>query len=330
MKKILISIFCAIIVCILGIFGISKYVQKDGENKLHEANLVVNTNEDYQYMEYQGKKYQYREECINILCIGVDKEERMSEKDDDGGSLGQADAILLVSIDTAENKIRVIAIPRDTMVILKQYDDKNNLIASWEGQITLQYACGDGQEESSLLVAEQVAKILHNIPMNGFASINLSCIPIINDAVGGVKLTMDNDYTLFNPEFEKGATVHLQGEAAKNFVQGRDIQVAGSAYDRIGRQKQYLKAFMEQAKKAVKTYPLLPIQLLRELDDNMITDCTYSEIFYLATIIKNCGFSEEELHILPGEITSGNVYEEYYLDEEAVTKLIVDLFYEEQ
>ena len=77
---------------------------------------------------------------------------------------------------------------------------------------------------------------------------NLSCIGTVNDAVGGVTVEMDDDYTLYNAKFKKGATVHLQGEEAQEFVQGRDITVSGSAYSRIGRQKRYLKAFISQVK----------------------------------------------------------------------------------
>ena len=141
---------------------------------------------------------------------------------------------------------------------------------------------------------------------------------------------MDDDYTLYNPKFEKGATVHLQGEEAQEYVQGRDIRVSGSALTRIVRQKQYLTAFIEQMKKALKKNPVLTVTLMKELSDNMITDISADEVVYLTTEVLNCNFDEKNMQNLKGEIQMGNEYEEYYLDETALQQTILDYFYEEQ
>lgn len=282
-------------------------------------------------LEYNGKTYQYRKNIINILCIGVDKEEVMSERDDDGGSVGQSDAVLLVSLDLDRSDIRIFAIPRDTMVNIVACDENGNEMGAFKGQLALQYAYADGQEKSCKLVAQQVLDIFKNqIQLNGYVAMNLSCISAVNDAVGGVTVWMDDDYTLYNPKFEKGATVHLQGEEAQEYVQGRDIRVSGSALTRIGRQKQYLTAFIEQMKKALKKNPVLTVTLMKELSDNMITDISADEVVYLTTEVLNCNFDEKNMQSLKGEIQMGNEYEEYYLDETALQQTILDYFYEEQ
>ena len=282
-------------------------------------------------LEYNGKTYQYRKNIINILCIGVDKEEVMSERDDDGGSVGQSDAVLHVSLDLDRSDIRIFAIPRDTMVNIVACDENGNEMGAFKGQLALQYAYADGQEKSCKLVAQQVLDIFKNqIQLNGYVAMNLSCISAVNDAVGGVTVWMDDDYTLYNPKFEKGATVHLQGEEAQEYVQGRDIRVSGSALTRIGRQKQYLTAFIEQMKKALKKNPVLTVTLMKELSDNMITDISADEVVYLTTEVLNCNFDEKNMQNLKGEIQMGNEYEEYYLDETALQQTILDYFYEEQ
>lgn len=282
-------------------------------------------------LEYNGKTYQYRKNIINILCIGVDKEEVMSERDDDGGSVGQSDAVLLVSLDLDKSDIRIFAIPRDTMVNIVACDENGNEMGAFKGQLALQYAYADGQEKSCRLVAQQVLDIFKNqIQLNGYVAMNLSCISAVNDAVGGVTVWMDDDYTLYNPKFEKGATVHLQGEEAQEYVQGRDIRISGSALTRIGRQKQYLTAFIEQMKKALKKNPVLTVTLMKELSDNMITDISADEVVYLTTEVLNCNFDEKNMQSLKGEIQMENEYEEYYLDETALQQTILDYFYEEQ
>ena len=52
--------------------------------------------------------------------------EAMWERDDDGGSVGQADAVFLVSFDFEHSNIRILAIPRDTMVSIVACDENGN------------------------------------------------------------------------------------------------------------------------------------------------------------------------------------------------------------
>lgn len=312
-------------------------IRQNGKNNLQNNYLTEKNTLEKQFgiyentIVYKGGRYQYRKDIVNILCIGVDKEEVMWERDDDGGSVGQADAILLVSFDFDKNKIRILAIPRDTMVSIIACDENGNEMGAFQGQLALQYAYADGQEKSCSLVIEQVSDILNNqVPINGCIAINLNCIGTVNDAVGGVTLLMDDDYTLFDPKFKKGDTVHLCGHEAQEYVQGRDITVSGSAYTRLNRQKQYLKAFITQAKMSLKNNPTLPLMLMNELSDYMLTDISSDEAVYLATEVLNCDFSEADMQILKGQIVMGDQYEEYYLDKDAVQQTILDLFYEEQ
>ena len=341
MKKRVIKIIFFIIALISVLLILFFLIRYKGEKSLQKSLSEEKTEdvkennvewEEFQNtLEYNGKTYQYRKNIINILCIGVDKEEVMSERDDDGGSVGQSDAVLLVSLDLDKSDIRIFAIPRDTMVNIVACDENGNEMGAFKGQLALQYAYADGQEKSCKLVAQQVLDIFKNqIQLNGYVAMNLSCISAVNDAVGGVTVWMDDDYTLYNPKFEKGATVHLQGEEAQEYVQGRDIRVSGSALTRIVRQKQYLTAFIEQMKKALKKNPVLTVTLMKELSDNMITDISADEVVYLTTEVLNCNFNEKNMQSLKGEIQMENEYEEYYLDETALQQTILDYFYEEQ
>lgn len=270
-----------------------------------------------------------RDGIYNILCIGVDKEEIMSEVDDDGGSVGQADAIFILSLDTAAKEMRILAIPRDTMVMVQYFNGKVFLYSGSFEQIALQYAYGDGEENSCTLVKNRVQEIMGEIPIHGYVALNLSCISGINDAVGGVEVTMEEDYTLYNAAFTKGATVRLMGEQAKNYVQGRDIRNDGSAYERISRQKQYLQAFIEQGKRVVKKNWRLPFKLVDELEKDMQTDIDSAELCYLVSQGICCTFSGDSMYILPGQITGGTPYEEYNLEEEQVGLLLKRLFYDQ-
>lgn len=343
-----------ICICVVTAFFV---LRKMGEKSL-KGNVQNETKESY--ITYQGKKYQYKKDMVNILCLGIDirqenldqwaqedaqvQEEVLQETENDskqvlerqksagnksGGRAGQADAIFLVALDTKAHTMDVIAVPRDTMVPVKKYSVGGEYQGTQEMQITLQHAYGDGKEQSCELMEEAVSNLFYQLPINGYCSINMLALPIVNDAVGGVTVHIDEALTLLNPEFTAGSDVLLQGDAAMDFVGGRDITVAQSSLDRIGRQKEYLMSFIPAAKKAVKKDITLPVELYQTLSEYMVTDISADEVTYLASEGIQCSFSKDNLHMVDVDVQMGVEYEEYYAKDEELYQMIIDIFYEE-
>ncbi len=349
------GIIVALCICAVAAFFI---LRKVGENSL-KGNVQNQAKENY--ITYQGKKYQYKKDMVNILCLGVDirqenldewtqedaqaQEEASQENESESKQeaierqklmgnktqrrAGQADAIFLVALDTKEHTMDVIAVPRDTMVPVKKYSVSGEYEGTQEMQITLQHAYGDGKEQSCELMEEAVSNLFYQLPINGYCSINMLALPIVNDAVGGVTVHIDEDLTLLNPEFTTGSDVLLQGEAAMDFVGGRDITVAQSSLARIGRQKEYLMSFVPTAKKAIKKDITLPVQLYQTLSQYMVTDISADEVTYLASEGIQCDFSQDNLHIVDVDVQMGEQYEEYYAKDDELYQMIIDIFYEE-
>lgn len=282
----------------------------------------------YASIVYDEKTYTYRDDVINILCLGIDKEEAMAERGERDNSMGQADAIFLVSFDLKNQDIRVISVPRDTMVMIEMYRVDGTLMGALNGQLTLQYAYGDGQELSATKTAERLSEKLCYLPINGYVAINFESLIAINDAIGGVDITMDDDYTWIDASFVKGTTVHLEGEKAKSYVRGRDTTQYGTALTRMNRLKTYMLTFVEKAETVIKDDMSLPVRLMEELAPYIETSLSSEEIAYLASQAIKCSFLEENMYTLPGEMIHGVYYDEYYLDDDAVAALVVDLFYE--
>lgn len=283
---------------------------------------------DYETKVYEGQEYQYKDNVINILCMGLDKEEPMTVRNDADKSMGQADALFLLSIDLQRKEIRLVAIPRDTMVTLQCYTDDGTYMGEAEGQITLQYAYGDGRSLSATLTAQQVSDIMGGIPINAYLAINVHSLWELNDVIGGVDVTMDADYTAYNPAFVEGETVHLTGNLLENYLRGRDKRDPDGAYLRMHRMKQYMLAYFETAKEAVKKDMTIPVRLLSYLKDDIETDVTADEAMYLVTEAISCTFLSEDMYTLPGENLLISNYMEFHLDEAGVEEMVVDLFYE--
>ena len=73
---------------------------------------------------------------------------------------------------------------------------------------------------------------------------NVSSIPLLNDEVGGVTVTIEEDgLEVKDPLLKKGSIVHLNGSQAELFVRYRDITKPQTALSRMDRQQQYTGLF---------------------------------------------------------------------------------------
>lgn len=100
-----------------------------------------------------------------------------------------------------------------------------------------------------------------------YVALNMNAVAMINDAVGGVTVTVPEDMTQVDPSFAEGAAVTLTGDQALKFTRYRDTEKDFSNNSRMERQKQYLVNFMGQAVKAMKADMGLPVSLYQSLTD---------------------------------------------------------------
>lgn len=328
-KKIVLVLLCVVIVIGVGY----KATQLAARLKLN--NTMVAGNKTFASVIYNEETYNYRDDLINIVCLGIDKDEAMDERNDYGNSMGQADVIILVSLDVKNHDVRMISIPRDTMVYMDMYREDGTLMGGMNGQIALQYAYGDGQELSATLTSQKVSELFLNIPINGYMALNFESLMVINDAVGGVEITLDEDYTELmdlmlkdSAKFTEGATLRLNGEEALWYIRARDCNEWGSGYTRMERTKQYIMAFVDQAKVVVKEDVSILATLMEELTPYMETSLSVNDVIYIATEALKCGFDLDSMYSLEGELTHSAYHDEFYLDYDAVAELAIELFYE--
>jgi len=261
----------------------------------------------------------------NILCLGVDKEEQMSEVSAETGSIGQSDAIFLVSLDKIENRLRVISIPRDTMVTLEMYDVAGEYVGQCEGQLTLQYAYGDGEELSCWLMKEQVEGML-GIEIDGCVAVNFKALKGVTDLLGGVPVYMDEDYTYIRPEFAQGETVNLSADLAHDFCRARIITEDGSAYRRIHRLQVFMSSALSRGKSVSAENPMWLFEAWDAINGYCYMDMDLKSAIQIATDVIACNLSASDVYTLDGYQDSSKMYEEFYLDDAGVARLVNELF----
>ena len=339
-----VRVFTAIVlVLVLGLgggFGAYHYLRTRGAEKLQNnvstVKLSMKSREkgkipsgvDADLIWHDGKAYRFNEEMITILCMGIDQHSEKVEKVlGISGESGQADTIFLVAMNPVSRKIKVIAVSRDTMTEIPVFDARGNYLGEEKNHLGLAYAFGDGKETSCQYMVDAVSKLFYGIPINGYAAFNMASIATINDAVGGVTVTVPEDLSMVDPLLKKGETVTLEGQSAFYFAKWRNTGIHDSNTLRMKRQKIYLESFFRQAVKAVKEDYTLPATLYQELSQQMVTDLSLDKTVYLTTQALNMSFSGNDLISLKGKAVEGNVYDEYEIDDDALYHLILDIFY---
>ena len=86
---------------------------------------------------------------------------------------------------------------------------------------------------------------------------------------------------------------------------------------------------MEAAKKTAKEDISVVTRIYSALKPMMVTNITSGEAVYLATELLNYDFGGKDgFRMMEGETVMGEVFEEFYADEEALYEMILDIFYE--
>ncbi len=310
------------IILVLAISLVSCYfiVIKIGENKLRDS--LSNTDGDMGSDMYgdeadayhNGKAYYYNNELINILLIGVDRDETI---DKDGH---QADVLFLVSADMKNKKAKILAIPRNTLTDIEVYDMNGEFLATDFKQICLSYAYGSNDEQCSQLTQKAVSRLLYNINISGYYTIFMDSVEEIVDSVGGVKVTVPQDMTSVNPKWKKNANVTISGKNALKYLVYREE----SSNDRLQRQKQFVTSFITSAKRAVGKNISLPLTMYNKLAKNTVTDVDGTSAVYLASEIIGADF---EILQIAGKVGFDGQFETFEVDEKTLYEMVLDVFY---
>lgn len=278
---------------------------------------------------HEGEIWQYNEEIMTFLCLGVDARSGIS-KEKTIGKGGQADAVMLIVVNPHTKQIEIINVNRDSMVEVELYDTEGGYAGTKTLQIALQYAYGDGRIRSCELMEQAVSDLFYGIPIHGYVALDMESIPTINDMVGGVDVVVPEDMTKYKADWYEGASIHLNGKEALLYIREREEESAelGTNLKRIERQKQYLAQFVNKLKEKTKADITFPLNLYGKVQKHMVTSFSLDEITYLASSLIGYDFSMENVSTIQGEMKMGEKNEEFYVDDEVLRKKIIETFYE--
>lgn len=236
---------------------------------------------------------------VNILLAG-------NSADDPGhGGADLTDSIMVVSIDTKDNKAFLLSIPRDLWV---------NIPGGGHQKINAAYVVGNsehfqeaGYPNGGMGLLEKVVEQDFKIPINYYALVDYEGIKGAVNAVGGIDVNIhscdprglydpNRDYATGGPLVDlSNGEHHLDGEQALDLARARgDPSIYGYAYGfcdsdytRTSYQREMLIALKNKATSvSVLANPVKVTELANSLGNNVQTDFKPSELRRLYDLSK--------------------------------------------
>lgn len=206
-------------------------------------------------------------EAVNILLLGMDIGD---PNQPDNEEIKRTDTIMVLNYNPKNKEMKVVSIPRDTLI---NVNGKN-------AKINSAYASGGYPK-----IENEVENLL-NININYIVKIDYNAFKSLIDAIGGVKMQIqrnmiyDDEGQNLHINFKAGETVKLDGEKAEEFFRWRKNNdgsgLANGDLDRIENQQKFISKVIDKC-----TSPLILFRvpkILMALGDNVETNIPASKI----------------------------------------------------
>lgn len=279
------------------------------------------------FLTYEGKQYPIRKHIRTVLVIGTDSAEQYQEVTQGLKpfyNYNQADFLLLLVLDDDGQKTNIIQLNRDTMTDVPWLDVLGKYGGTEFKQLCLAYNYGDGGAKSCRNTCNAVSGLLFDAPIDSYIQVPTSAIPVINDLVGGVPVTIEEDLTVLDPAFVAGTTVRLNGAQAEKFVRARTALDNDTNLYRMHRQRLYMDSFQKRAKEAINTDSEFIMKVLEKMAEYLQSDLTAQQ---LAELIQKLDTYETSPIAVPqGELVLGEQYYEFYVDKASLWEIVKNAY----
>ncbi len=306
-----------IAVSLIAVFGFAERII----NHINQPETPIDysdTGKDQVY--YEGTWYEANEDIDTVLILGIDS---IETPDGSRTTSSQADFLALLVIDNEAKSFKVLHINRDTLTDIPQIDKYGEQYGTYTAQLALAHTYGGHDNMKCRNTVDAVSNLLYNVDIDHYLSLTMDAIPVLNDGMGGVTLTLEEDFTALGEEFVKGAEVTLMGEQALTFVRWRSDAQTTSNLERMTRQRQYISALFD---KYVSADIDNTLETMLEVNEHLVSDCTVNQMSELLETLQD--YTYEAALSLPGEAVKGAEYVEFHVDEAELQRMIVEIFYE--
>ncbi|MBS4198352.1 LCP family protein [Bacillus sp. FJAT-49732] len=188
---------------------------------------------------------------FSVLVLGIDEE---------AGDKGRSDSMIMITVNPEKKSMEMLSIPRDTRteIVGKGFDDKIN------------HAYAFGGVKMSMNTVEKFL----DIPIDYYVKLNMQGFKDIVEAIGGVTVNNDLDFSVGKNHFPVGQ-ISLNGKEALDFVRMRKQDPRGD-FGRQMRQRLVIQDVMNKAANISTLWKYTGI--LEALTNNVETNISFDEM----------------------------------------------------
>ena len=270
-----------------------------------------------------GTQYFPRQDITVVMILGIDQYGPM-ESSNYYRNQGTADSIMLLIFDEAQQNASVLCLNRDTMVDMDVLGVRGEYAGTTYGQLALAYTYGSGLEDSCTNMKNTLMKFLPGLSVDYYVAMNMDAIPILNDAVGGVTVTVKDDFSKINPDITLGELT-LQGDQVLDYVRTRKDVGDQKNLSRMERQKEYVAGFLQALLETEQQNGDLVLQIYDQVKPYMVTDCSSANLNRMLDEFE--GFTLKQIVTPAGENRVAEGHYQFFTDEAELDKLVLELFY---
>jgi LCP family protein required for cell wall assembly len=238
----------------IGLVGVGLYV-KSVESSIDRV-------EAFDQVPEEARPAKVAKNAQNFLILGSDT------RDPDSTSGSRSDTIILAHFPADRSGAQLISIPRDTWVYIPKSKDGRH--GDTKAKINAAYAWG------GIPLTVQTVEAYTGVRIDHVTIIDFAGFKEIVDALGGIDITVDQNFTSIHPphrKFTKGKQ-HMDGDTALDYARQRK-QFADGDFARIRHQQQVIRAIMDKAASgSVLTNPAKLNGFLRSTADAVSVDKT--------------------------------------------------------
>lgn len=292
------------------------------ESKPDEAE--ASTSMDEEVIVVDGVEYVPKKNIKSYLFIGIDDKAEAGEGYVTGG---QCDVLQVLVVDRSHRRYRRLSINRNTMMDVHSYDEDGEDLGTTYCQIALAHSSGDGGITSCQYAMQAVSEYLYGAQFDYYARVGLSSVGDINHLLGGVSVTIEDDFSQSDPTLVAGRTVCLTDEQAQHFLHDRINVGDGSNEGRMRRQEAYLNSARSRVMELLKTDKNFPKTAFQTLNKISLTNMNEKEFGRLLNVVSS--YEAEENVEITGSVGEDEFeFATFESDPESVRDAVLTLFYE--
>lgn len=277
-------------------------------------------------LKLNGNIYSYYHDFETYLIMGTDKTGADSKVYQ--GSM--SDFLMLVIVDKTDNNYSFLPINRDTMSEVRLIQDDGTGAATAELQLCTAHWYGGNAGQSCANTVESISKLFGGLKIDGYYAIPMDEIPKLNHSVGGVTVTLLEDFQDIDRQMKKGETLALSDEQAYHYIHDRYGVGDEKNTSRMKRQQQYMESFFTKAKEKAKSDKAYVSQLFRKFEQTATTNLTAKKISGLTNrLIKGTqkGFFEIQGTSKIGKALGDGIdHAEFYPDKKSIIDVMTKIY----